>query len=630
MLAVNGEMPESGRRSGADRSGTPTRGFLFADLRGYTEFVESNGAAAAAVLLERYRALVRGLITEFDGAEIRTEGDSFYVVFESVSQAVRAGLAISGSAATESVASPEQPIRVGIGVHAGETVETADGYVGSPVNIAARLCALAEAGEVFVSDTVRSLTQTVLPVVFDSRGRKQLKGVVEPVTVYSVRPVEEGAAGPWAASRAPRRRGRRILLVAAIAASIFVVAAILGRTAFGHHSGLPNGDWKIGLDMPLSGDDRQRGVPTRDAVRLAIDQANTSGGVGGTKLGLVVRDDVSRSSPSGQSPSRGAANTKAFVADPSVIAIVGPRSSKVASKEIPITNAAGLLQCSPANTDPSLTKPRDGALDLRAAAPQRINYIRTAPADDIQGPAAASFLFHDLGVRRLLVVDDTGFGREIADSVGAAFVGLGGTMIRRSLNPGADPSSVIGPLSRATHPATGVFFGGFADTGAPQVRKAMVASGLAKLPFVSWDGIGGSGSEPGSFLQLTGRAAVGSYQSHASLAPPKAAFVDAYRSRFRREPDEYTASAYACVQVILEALRNVAAKGVTAAGLREALRSQAVDANHQYDTVLGSIGFDANGDSLQQFVTFYRVDPSADDGNGDWVIEKQQDYGPAP
>jgi branched-chain amino acid transport system substrate-binding protein len=250
--------------------------------------------------------------------------------------------------------------------------------------------------------------------------------------------------------------------------------------------------------------------------------------------------------------------------------------------------------------------------------------------DDIQGPAAASFLFNDLGVRRLLVIDDTAFRREIADSVGAAFVKLGGKVIRRSLNPGAPPSTVIGPLSLATHPATGVFFGGFADTGAPQVRKAMVASGFAKLPFVSWDGIGGSGSEAGSFLQLTRRAAVGSYQSHASIAPSKAAFVDAYRSRFGREPDEYTASAYACTEVILDALRKVAAKGATAAGLREAVRSQAVDPDHQYDTALGSIGFDANGDSLQQFVTFYRVDPSADDGNGDWVIAKQQDYGPAP
>lgn len=51
---------------------------------------------------------------------------------------------------------------------------------------------------------------------------------------------------------------------------------------------------------------------------------------------------------------------------------------------------------------------------------------------------------------------------------------------------------------------------------------------------------------------------------------------------------------------------------------------------HRYETVLGTVGFDTNGDSLRQFVTFYRVDPSAGGGSGDWVVLKKQDFGPAP
>src|SRR6476660_4433519 len=96
-----------------EHGGTITRGFLFADLRGYTDYVEQRGAAAAAELLTRYRALVREAIENFDGAEIKTEGDSFYVVFDSVSNAVRCGLAIAAAARD---AAPE-PIRVGIGIH---------------------------------------------------------------------------------------------------------------------------------------------------------------------------------------------------------------------------------------------------------------------------------------------------------------------------------------------------------------------------------------------------------------------------------------------------------------------------------------------------------------------------------
>ena len=62
-----------------------------------------------------------------------------------------------------------------------------------------------------------------------------------------------------------------------------------------------------------------------------------------------------------------------MVADPHVIAMIGPWGSAVAAAEVPVTNKAGLLQCSPSNTSPELTKPRYGALDLRSAYPDRIN-----------------------------------------------------------------------------------------------------------------------------------------------------------------------------------------------------------------------------------------------------------------
>jgi hypothetical protein len=71
-----------------------TRGFLFCDLRGYTAFVEAHGDRAAAELLERYRAIVRTAVARAAGAEIRTEGDGFYIVFPSASPAVRCGLEI--------------------------------------------------------------------------------------------------------------------------------------------------------------------------------------------------------------------------------------------------------------------------------------------------------------------------------------------------------------------------------------------------------------------------------------------------------------------------------------------------------------------------------------------------------
>jgi ABC-type branched-subunit amino acid transport system substrate-binding protein len=64
--------------------------------------------------------------------------------------------------------------------------------------------------------------------------------------------------------------------------------------------------------------------------------------------------------------------------------------------------------------------------------------------------------------------------------------------------------------------------------------------------------------------------------------------------------------------------------------LREAIRRYAVDPAHRFQTALGTVGFDANGDSLQQVVTLRRVGAPSGGKTLDWVIDSQQDFGPAP
>jgi class 3 adenylate cyclase len=208
----------SGGRATVGSSGPHTRGFLFADLRGYSAYTEAHGDEAATNLIHRYRALVRSAIAGYDGAEIRTEGDSFYVVFVSVSQAVRAGLAIRDAAARASSESGAPPIRVGIGIHAGEVEDGAEGIVSSAVNIAARVCAIARAGEVLVTDTVRSLTRTLLPIAFEPRGRRRLKGITEPVPLYAVVVARDQSVGTG------RRRSTVALTIAGLVVATAIVA----------------------------------------------------------------------------------------------------------------------------------------------------------------------------------------------------------------------------------------------------------------------------------------------------------------------------------------------------------------------------------------------------------------------
>jgi class 3 adenylate cyclase len=197
------------------------RGFLFSDMRGFTAFAERHGNSAAAAAVGRFLDIARKAIARHEGAEIKTEGDAIHAVFPSASSAVLCGLEIQDAAAALNAQEPDRPLGLGVGVHAGEAVETAEGYIGRAVNIAARLCAAAKPGEVLVSSTVKGITQSSIPVGFIPKGQRRLKGIKDPIQVYAVsRDVN---------AKAPRTVPRPLLLgmggVAAIAVLAIVVAA---------------------------------------------------------------------------------------------------------------------------------------------------------------------------------------------------------------------------------------------------------------------------------------------------------------------------------------------------------------------------------------------------------------------
>lgn len=210
---------------------TTTNGFLFADLRGYSAFVEAHGDLRASELLARYRAIVRDVVSRHEGAEVRTEGDSFYVVFPSASRAVVCGMDL-----LVATSQAELPVGVGIGVHAGETADTGEGPVGSAVNIAARVCAAAAPGELLVTDTVRALTRTLVPYRFVPRGTPPLKGITEPIALFRVESASDpGAQEPGPASLQPPVSSRRApipaVVVVALVAIVTLGTALLVRQA---------------------------------------------------------------------------------------------------------------------------------------------------------------------------------------------------------------------------------------------------------------------------------------------------------------------------------------------------------------------------------------------------------------
>ena len=100
-----------------------------------------------------------------------------------------------------------------------------------------------------------------------------------------------------------------------------------------------------------------------------------------------------------------------------------------------------------------------------------------------------------------------------------------------------------------------------------------------------------------------------------------------YNAEFGKAPGAYSAIAYACAQVIIaNAAKAIAAGTTDLAALREAVRAAAVVADNKYDTVIGPVSFDKNGDITTPYMSFYKVDLTAEGGKGGWVYVKQQAF----
>lgn len=388
------------------------------------------------------------------------------------------------------------------------------------------------------------------------------------------------------------------------------------------------GTVKIGVDLPLSGGEIANGEPTKNGVLLAIDEANAAGTAGGYTLDSNVQDDAQAGV---HNPTQGASNAQTLTADDAVVGMVGPFNSNVARAIIPVTNEAGLAECSPSNTAVDLTK--EGSEKLRKSDVR--NYFRVATPDDIQGPANAQWAFKDLGKKAAYVMDDTeAFGVGVADSFTKEFESLGGKVVKRDGNDFTKNQDFTGYLTaaKALNPDV-LFFGGTQSDGGGQLRKQMGQLGMLAIPFVGPDGTTdlGTGGSEGAFITLAG--VDNSDNVSGTIAgihdiPNPTAFSDKYKAKFSKEPGAYSALAYACTQILIQAIGKANASDM--AGLRKAVRDY-VFSGAKFDTVLGPLSLDANGDSSQKFISFYKTDVKAEGGKGGWVFVKQQDFAvPAP
>jgi branched-chain amino acid transport system substrate-binding protein len=386
------------------------------------------------------------------------------------------------------------------------------------------------------------------------------------------------------------------------------------------------GKVKFAIELPQQGSEKAASDPIINGIKLAVKLAG--GGAGGYGIDIpqsAIYDDALNGA---HDPQTGANNMSKIVADTDVVAVIGPLNSSVAKAQIPISNEGGVLQCSPANTNPDLTK-GDPAKQLRT---KPNNYIRVVTTDDVQGPAAAQYIFDVLKKKSVYVIDDTEtFGKGVADAFDAEFKKRGGTVVKHDAAPKTTQDYVsIMTAAKALNPEA-IYFGGVTATGGARILLAAAQAGLGDVPYVGPDGINdGSGETKDSFLNLAAAAAKNSFSTLAGIGdfPGRAQFAADYKAEYSIDPTGYAGTGFACAQVALDALKRAGATSpADMTALREAVRVAGTDTTVKYTTIVGEITFDANGDTSQKIVSIYSVDPAGANGKGDWKFETQVDYG---
>src|SRR6266702_8444926 len=165
---------------------TGTVTLLFTDIEGSTRLLQRVGECYATIL-EAYRSLLRAAFLEFDGYEVDTQGDAFFVAFARASDAVTAAVA-----AQRALADHPWPqgatVRVRMGLHTGEPSQTAEGYVGLDLHRAARIMSAGHGGQVLLSYTTRDLVEQTLPqgVSLLDLGAHRLKDLQQKSQLYQL------------------------------------------------------------------------------------------------------------------------------------------------------------------------------------------------------------------------------------------------------------------------------------------------------------------------------------------------------------------------------------------------------------------------------------------------------------
>jgi class 3 adenylate cyclase len=132
---------------------------LVTDLVGFSALITTLGDRAAHKLIHTHNSLLRACLREHGGREVAHTGDGIIASFGNPIAAARCAVHIQESLREQRARTPETPLRARIGLHTGRPLPEEGRLFGGCVNFAVRVCSVADAGEILVSDCVKGLIE---------------------------------------------------------------------------------------------------------------------------------------------------------------------------------------------------------------------------------------------------------------------------------------------------------------------------------------------------------------------------------------------------------------------------------------------------------------------------------------
>jgi branched-chain amino acid transport system substrate-binding protein len=353
----------------------------------------------------------------------------------------------------------------------------------------------------------------------------------------------------------------------------------------------------VGINVPLTGADAEAATLVKDGAMMAVD--DVKGSVAGYRIDVMVLDDGTTTA--GQyDPAQAATNARKMVGDPSVVAAVGPEMSGSGKAMAPILSQGNLATITPSATNPDITSPKFAA-QFRPAG--KAIFFRTVTTDAYQGPNMANYFAQALKVKKVYILDDSGaYGVGMADAFEGQAEKIGMTVLGHDqLDPKEADYTTILTKIKSLQP-DGLYYGGVALAGAKLVKQAHDV--LPELIKGGGDGVYGA-----SLLKAAGYPAIQGW--YATIAAPFIAanpemgpWIARFEQKYGRPPGSYSFTAYDAMQVILDAIKRVAASGkpVDRDAVRDAIQAASVQ------TLQGVISFDENGDIKNHIVSVFRYE----------------------